>query len=94
MEEKRKSNFNSGAPFSRKLLEQLKEQGYKYFQIKGYANDNKFDYIQPKYLILIPYKKLPEKPNDIEIYESIDSDIFSSWADTEFGAKVIVSAAL
>ena len=72
------------------IIEQLKEKGYKFLQIKGYAHNNRIDYIQPYYLMLIPFKEFPKDPHDIEIYEPTNSEILSSWADDEMGVKVMV----
>ena len=91
MKEKKGPNINSAMPFNRITLEELKKQGYKYLQIKGYAYDHQVDYGQLRYLVLIPHKTFPEKSNNIEIYEPIDSDILVSWADSQIGVKVLVS---
>ena len=91
MKEKKKTNLNHGVPFTRLILEQLEKQGYKYLQIKGYTHDNQIDHIQPHYIMLIPFKEFPKNPSDIEIYEPINSNILSSWAEGEIGARVIVS---
>jgi len=90
MREKKKANFYPAVPFTRMMLEQLKGKGYKFLQIKGYAHNNRIDYIQPYYLMLIPFKEFPKEPHDIEIYEPINSEILSSWADDEMGVKVMV----
>ena len=91
MKEKKKTNLYPAIPFTRMMLEQLKMQGYKYLQIEGRTHNNHIDHIQPHSLILIPFKEFPEDPSDIEIYETINSDILLSWADDEIGAKVMVS---
>jgi hypothetical protein len=91
MKEKKKTNLYPAVPFTRMMLEQLKEQGYKYLQIVGRTHNNHIDHIQPYYLILIPFKEFPKGPSDIEIYEPINSDILLSWADDEIGANVMVA---
>jgi hypothetical protein len=91
MKEKKKTNLYPAVPFTRMMLEQLKKQEYKYFQIKGYTHNNRIDHIQPYYIILIPFKEFPKNPSEIEIYEPINSDILLSWADDEIGARVMVS---
>ena len=78
-------------PFSKKILSELRKQGYKYLQIKGYTHDNRIDHIQPHYFILIPFKEFPQDQRDIEIYESINSDILASWADSETGTRVMIT---
>ena len=91
MKEKKKTNLYPAIPFTRVMLEQLKKQGYKYLQIVGRTDNNRIDHIKPHSLILIPFKEFPTDPSDIEIYESINSDILLSWADDESGVKVMVS---
>ena len=78
-------------PFNRMTLDWMKEDGYKYVQVKGYTHDKRLDYMEPHYLVLVPLKKLSQNGMDIEIYEPITSNILLSWADNEVGVKVMVS---
>jgi hypothetical protein len=61
-------------------LKKLKSLGFRYAQVKGFTNDNRLDYIEPRYLILVPFKELPEDSELKEIYERLDSKILMDWA--------------
>ncbi|BAV07053.1 hypothetical protein SAMN05421788_102317 [Filimonas lacunae] len=61
----------------------LKEKGYAYLQVKALTSDGRTDYISTSYIILEPFYQLPGEPNQIEIFEPIDSPIFKNWAQAE-----------
>lgn len=90
MKNKKKANSHT-RPFSKIILAELQKQGYKYLQINGYTHDNRIDHVQPHYFMLIPFKEFPQDKRDIEIYEPINSDLLSSWADSQTGAKVMIT---
>ena len=49
------------APFTIAVLETLKNKGFRYVQVKGFTSDKKLDYMEPRYLVLIPMKTLPDQ---------------------------------
>ena len=91
MKKKTREILHGLMPFNRMTLDWMKEDGYKYVQVKGYTHDKRLDYMEPHYLVLVPLKKLSQNGMDIEIYEPITSNILLSWADNEVGVKVMVS---
>lgn len=66
--------------FSTMALDNLQSRGYKFVQIKGLTIDNHFDYVEPHFLILVPFKELPTDPMKMDIYEPIKSDLLYKWA--------------
>lgn len=73
-----------------RTLEQLKQKGYLYVQIRGLTIDNHYDYIEPSKLILIPMRELPADPAKKDIYAAIDSDVLASWARDGYGVWIFV----
>ena len=73
-------DFGKTALFTIAVLETLKDKGFPYVQVKGFTSDKKLDYMEPRYLVLIPMKTLPETPGSIEIYEAINSELLKKWA--------------
>ena len=78
--------------YSQKTLDELDRTGYKFFQIKGLTIDRHYDYTEPYYILLVPIKTLPEKQEEKDIYEPINSDIFQKWVNenNEFPKILIV----
>ena len=66
--------------FDVNMLETLARQGYKYVQIKGLTTDKRYDYLAPRFLLLVPLKELPSDPRQKDIYEPIPSRILEQWA--------------
>jgi len=66
--------------FSKMALDNLQSRGYKFVQIKGLTIDNHFDYVEPHFLVLVPFKELPTDPMKMDIYEPIKSDLLYKWA--------------
>jgi len=66
--------------FNLKSLNKLKLMGYKYVQVKGLTVDRHYDYIEPHFLMLIPFKELSTENTDNGIYEPIESDLLFQWA--------------
>lgn len=76
---------------TRQSLQRLKDSGYRFVLIKGYALGRQEDYIELSYFTLIPVMELPDDPNKKEIYEPIDSTILMEWASfPDEGLKVII----
>jgi hypothetical protein len=72
---------NHNTPISVQALYNLSNQGYKFVQVKGLNEDNKFDYIEPHHMILVPIKELPEGQDKKDIYEPITSDLLLQMAN-------------
>jgi hypothetical protein len=92
MKNETKRDFGTTAPFTMAALEALKKKGVRYVQIKGFTSDKRLDYMEPRYMVLIPMMDLPVGAGEIEIYESINSKLLQEWA-THFGDgfKVLIS---
>ncbi|TDW96842.1 hypothetical protein [Dinghuibacter silviterrae] len=80
--------FQSAKPLTRKILDQLKAAGVQYVTVKGYTLDKRPDYIEPYYILLVPVKK---DSGSLGIYEPIDSQILSGWADGGTETKILVA---
>jgi hypothetical protein len=78
-------------PFTKKLLEQLKREGYTHVRVKGITRDNHLDYMEPHCLVLVPVKGTGSDGTAMEIYEPIHSELLNAWADNDEGTKVLVS---
>src|SRR5690349_3042900 len=79
-------------PFTTAALQTLKNKGFQYVQVKGLTSERRLDYMEPRYLILIPVKNLPDDPGRIEIYEPINSQLLMDWADhPNDGMEVLIS---
>lgn len=81
MKNETKENFGTTAPFTIAALETLKNKGFRYVQVKGFTSDKRLDYMEPRYLVLIPLKELPVDGSTIEIYEPINSKLLLEWAN-------------
>lgn len=79
-------------PFNQRSLTALERRGFKYVQIKGLTIDNHYDYIEPRFLVLVPIKELPRDPNQKDIYERVDSKLLRQWAKEENESPRIVIA--
>ena len=74
------------------LLLELKAKGFLYVQVKAVRKDNRPDYIEPHYLILVPIKELPQSQEQKEIYEPIESKLLAAWAiNHDVGIEVLVA---
>lgn len=92
MKNETNESFGKTTPFTRAVLETLKNKGFQYVQVKGFTSDKRLDYIEPRYLVLIPMKTLPEAPGSIEIYEAINSQLLQEWAThPNDGMQVLIS---
>jgi len=75
-----RENFQSTVRLTIQLLQQLKDKGYRYVQVKAFTQDKRLDYIDPRYFLLVPVRELSDDPDKKEIYEPINSDILLEWA--------------
>lgn len=73
-----------------KILQELKELGFRFVLIKGYSLNRRSDYIELNHFILVPVNQLPEDPAQKEIYEPIESEILLEWASSSEGIKAFV----
>lgn len=92
MKNETREDFETAAPFTIAALETLKNKGFRYVQVKGFTSDKKLDYMEPRYLVLIPMKELPVDAGKIEIYESINSQLLLDWASNpREGMEILIS---
>jgi hypothetical protein len=92
MKNETRANFGSTTPFTMAALDALKKKGFKYIQVKGFTADKRLDYMEPRYLILIPIMSLPVDSGKMEIYEPIGSKLLQDWAShSGDGMKVLIS---
>ncbi|PZF72638.1 hypothetical protein [Taibaiella soli] len=74
--------------FTVSVLQNLKAKGYQFIQVEGITSTGYVDHIIGNYIVLTPFYQLPEGPGLIEVYESIESPIIQSWAES--GDETIV----
>lgn len=75
-------------------LQNLRKRGFRYVQVQGFSPDKHLDYMEPRYFVLVPMKNLPTETDQKGIYEPIESDILTEWANTEDeGFDVFLAAA-
>lgn len=92
MKNETRENFGSTAPFNQAALDTLKKKGFRYVQIKGFTTEKKLDYMEPRYLLLIPIRELPVDSGEMEIYEHVDSKLLMDWAlHPRDGMDVLIS---
>jgi len=91
MKNETRENFKSTTRLTSTGLQNLKDRGFRYVQVKGFTRDKRLDYMEPRYFMLVPIKDLPDDPDKKEIYEPIDSEILMSWANfPDDGIEVLV----
>lgn len=92
MKNETRENFGTTTPFTIAALETLKNKGFRYVQVKGFTSDKRLDYMEPRYLVLIPMKELPVDGGKIEIYEPINSQLLLDWAtNSNDGMRILIS---
>lgn len=92
MKNESRGDLGPTSPFTAAALKTLINKGFRYVQVKGFTSDKRLDYVEPRYLVLIPIKNLPDDPGKIEIYEPINSQLLQDWADRPHdGIEVLVS---
>ena len=85
--------FASTTKLSLPLLQKLKEKGFRYVQVMGFTTDRRLDYMEPRFLLLVPIRELSDDPEKKEIYEPIDSRILEDWANApDDGIKILIAA--
>jgi hypothetical protein len=73
-----KNNYLYHKPLTTAALQNLQQNGYKYLQVQGFTMDHHAEHVAPHYLMLVPVKELSA---NMDIYEPIDSDLISEWAN-------------
>lgn len=84
----------STTQFDASALKKLENDGYRFVQIKGLTVDKHFDYIEPHFMVLVPFKNLPTEQDQKDIYEPIDSLILKQWAAEKDDHFEVVIAAI
>ena len=85
-------NSKSTVRLTLQLLQKMRSRGFRYVQVKGFATDRRLDYMEPRFLVLVPIKVLPADPAEKEIYEPIESKILEDWAKSpEEGIEIFIS---
>lgn len=75
-------------------LQSLRKKGFRFVQVQGFSPDKHLDYMEPRYFVLVPLKNLPTETDQKGIYEPIESEILTEWANTEDeGFEVFLAAA-
>jgi hypothetical protein len=69
-----KNNYLYHKPLTAEALHSLQLKGYKYLQVQGFTIDHHAEYVEPHYLMLVPFKDLP-----MDIYEPINSELVNEW---------------
>jgi len=75
-----KKNFDNHCTLTLDALDQLKEKGYQYVQVQGFTMDHHPEYIEPYYLMLVPFKSLKENIATMDVYEEISGETIINWA--------------
>jgi len=87
--------FDAAVQLSRPVLRQLAAKGYRYVQVKAFTRDMRQDYIDPRFILLMPLRELPGEPARKDIYEPINSEMLKDWADLPgVGVEVLVTGIL
>ena len=74
------------------ILKSMEKEGYRYVQIKGFGADRRYDYLAPRFLLLVPLRELPTDPREKDIYEPIPSSVLEQWAnESDDRFKIIVA---
>lgn len=69
-----RTQYQFHKPLTAEALHLLEENGYKYLQVQGFTMDHHAEYVEPHYLMLVPFKELPK-----DVYEPIDSPLVQEW---------------
>lgn len=94
-----KNDDRASAESKKKLtpaaLQHLRKKGFRYVQVQGFSPDKHLDYMEPRYFVLVPMKNLPTEADQRGIYEPIESNILTEWANSEDeGFEVLIAAAV
>src|SRR6185437_7346600 len=68
----RMAKSSSGIRLTTQTLQELKDKGFQFVLVKGYAPQRRQDHIQLNDLTLVPVVELPSEPGEKEIYAPID----------------------
>ena len=92
MKSESEGNFESTVRLTLDQLQKLKDKGFRYVQVKGFTSDRRLDYMEPRFLLLIPIKDLSNDPAQKEIYEPINSKILEEWANSaNEGIEILIA---
>lgn len=80
-------------PFDAEVLQELKDKGFKFVQVKGLTPDNHYDYSEPHLMLLVPLKELPDSETNRDIYEPLESRILDKWASEKSDRLPVLIAA-
>jgi hypothetical protein len=67
------------------ILRHLQAEGFRFVLVKLCVSDKRMDYLTRGHYTLVPVKNLPEKAEEKEIFEPIDSKILLHWARYDDG---------
>jgi hypothetical protein len=91
MKNETKENFGPTVAFTLQALEELKSRGFRYVRVNAFTQDKRMDYMEPRYFVLAPIKDLPDDMSKKGIYEPINSQLLTDWANSpDEGIKVFV----
>lgn len=85
MTEAAKHHYQFHKPLTAEILHRLEEKGYKYLQVQGYTIDHHAEYVEPHYLMLVPFKELP-----MDVYEPINIPLVQQWIGNNAGSDMEV----
>jgi hypothetical protein len=77
-----KNNYLNHKTLTLEALANLKEKGYRYLQIQGFTLDHHPEYVEPHYLMLVPFRSLTNNQGKMDIYEDINSALIMDWVKT------------
>jgi hypothetical protein len=69
-----RNNYQYHKPLTAEAIHTLEEKGYRYLQVQGFTIDHHAEYVEPHYLMLVPFKELP-----MDVYEPINSPLVHEW---------------
>jgi len=92
MKNEPRENSSQAVELTPQTLEDLKNRGFRYVRVDAFTQDKRSDYMEPRYFMLEPIKDLPDDVNKKGIYEPINSDLLTEWANSPHeGIKVYVT---
>lgn len=92
MKKETKDDSSPTVTFTLQTLEKLKQQGFRYLRVNAFTKDRRPDYIEPHYFVLVPFKDMTDDAGSKGIYEPIDSQLLTVWANfPDDGIKVFVT---
>lgn len=76
-----RNNYQYHKPLTAEAIHILEEKGYRYLQVQGFTIDHHAEYVEPHYLMLVPFKELP-----MDVYEPINSPLVHEWIHNNAGS--------